>query len=363
MIQLLDQADRDHLARKIILAALGLSEVEDTFVGDTFVRGVSGGQRRRVTVGEMLMSRSPILCGDEISTGLDAASTYDTVQVLLHFARLNDMSRVIALLQPSPETVSLFDEVIVVAEGRVIFSGPIDRVEDYFADLGFQCPPFTDVADFLQLVSTPDGAQKLYQPLPDSGLKPTAPTAEELEVLFQKSEFGERIRKQLQEPFKYVWGNKQSSGTDDSAEKGVIVSPLSEAKALREKYANNFFRSTQLITKRFFVLWLRDKRVIFAATVKNVLMGVSCGGIFFSTDNPISIQGALFQAGMFILLGRFLVIKSKALLLAICSSYFFAFVPMRPRLCYVLFGSGGGSGSILQARRCKLLLGLAIRFR
>jgi hypothetical protein len=215
------------------------------------------------------------------------------------------MSRVIALLQPSPETVSLFDEVIVLAEGRIIFSGPIDRVEDYFADLGFQCPPFTDVADFLQLVSTEDGGAKLYQPSPGSGLPPTAPSAEEMEALFQKREFGERIRNQLNQPLKHVWKTTKESGMD-SLESGEVASRLSELKAVRQKYANNFFRSTQLVTQRFFTLWLRDKRVIMASIVKNVLMGVSCGGIFFSTDNPISIQGALFQAGMFVLLGTFL---------------------------------------------------------
>eukprot|EP00977_Amphora_coffeiformis_P016604 scaffold5169_cov172-Amphora_coffeaeformis.AAC.35 len=302
IIRAADQANRDHLATKLVLTGLGLSEVANTFVGDTLVRGVSGGQRRRVTVGEMMMSRSPILCGDEISTGLDAASTYDTVQVLLHFARQHKMSRVIALLQPSPETVSLFDEVIVLAEGRIIFSGPIESVEDYFADLGFQCPPFTDVADFLQLVSTEDGAAKLYLPPPGSGLPPTAPSAEELESFFRLSAFGDRIQNQLKKPFKYVWKSTHGSGSEES---GEIVSRLSEAKAVNQKYANNFFRSTQIIAMRFFILWLRDKRVIMASTVKNVLMGLSCGGIFFGTDNPISIQGSLFQAGMFVLLGTF----------------------------------------------------------
>jgi ABC-type multidrug transport system ATPase subunit len=82
------------------LVSLGLNEVKDTFVGDTNVRGVSGGQRRRVTVGEMLMNSSPVLCGDEISTGLDAASTYDMCEVLCHLGRLQKFTRIISLLQP-----------------------------------------------------------------------------------------------------------------------------------------------------------------------------------------------------------------------------------------------------------------------
>ena len=64
--RLMKQADADKLRVKIGLLGLGLAGVKDTFVGDSTVRGVSGGQRRRVTVGEMLMERTPVLCGDEI---------------------------------------------------------------------------------------------------------------------------------------------------------------------------------------------------------------------------------------------------------------------------------------------------------
>ena len=75
--------------------------------------------------------------------------------------------------------------------------------------------------------------------------------------------------------------------------------------AVRMKYANRFPRSTLLIIRRFIKLWLRDRRVIIAGVAKNVLMGVSVGGAFFSTDDQLSILGALFQAGLFIMLGTF----------------------------------------------------------
>lgn len=292
----IQEADRSRLGVNMVLASLGLTEVRDTFVGNTAVRGVSGGQRRRVTVGEMITSRQPVLCGDEISTGLDAASTFDMVQVLTHFGKLAQMTRVFALLQPSPETFSLFDEIILVSEGLILYAGPIDEVEDYFAELGYRSPQFMDVADFLQTVSTEDG-KKLYHPVDDSK-RTEPPTVADLANCFKTSQQGKKIRDRLDEPPQYVW--KQD---DRISQHGSIVSQLTLLKQVKKKYANSFFRNTWLNLKRFLLLWTRDKRVIFASAVKNILMGVSVGGVFRDVDDEVSILGALFQSGLFIMLG------------------------------------------------------------
>jgi len=199
--------------------------------------------------------------------------------------------------------VSLFDEVIVMAEGQIVFAGPIEDVEDYFASIGFRSPEFTDVADFLQMVSTGDGAS-LYEP--DSKLKairPDPPTVSELAEIFRDSKFAKKIVDDLHSPLKYVWTETEGS------QHGGEVSNLAMSEAVKNRYANRFPRSTNLILRRFLTLWRRDKRVIIAGAVKNVLMGVSVGGVFFSTDDEISIQGALFQAGLFIMLGTSLLLR------------------------------------------------------
>ena len=245
------------------------------------------------------MSRAPVLCGDAISTGLDAATTYDMIQVILYGGRQRKRTGIFSLLQPSPETVSLFDEVIVLAEGQIIFAGPIEDVEDYFASIGFHCPEFTDVADFLQMVSTDDGAC-LYDP--DETLRtirPDPPTISELAELFRQSAQGMSIIKDLKSPWQYVWKAHEGSKHGNSQVSNLVMSD-----AVRKQYANRFPRSTMLILRRFIVLWLRDKRVILAGAAKNILMGVSVGGAFFNTEDELSIQGAIFQAGLFIMLGK-----------------------------------------------------------
>jgi ABC-type multidrug transport system ATPase subunit len=272
------------------LKLMGLESVKDNLVSQC-----SGGQYRRVTVGEMLNPWTSVLCGDEISNGLDASSTYDMVQSLLYVGRFNRLTRIFSLLQPSPETVSLFDEVVVLAEGRLIFAGPVDQVEDYFAAIGYECPSFVDVADFLQLISSSaEDSRALYK-----GTGP-APSISQLAEVFLKSQQGRRIIDNLEGPHRYLWKENDRVSQHGSS----FVSPVSFSEHVGRRYANSFVLSAMLIVKRFLVLWIRDKRVITVSFMKNVIMGVSVGGVFFNSVDPISIQGALFQALLFVVLGK-----------------------------------------------------------
>lgn len=135
-----------------VLEALGLARVKDTFVGDQDqVRGVSGGEKKRVTVAEMLCVGAPVLCCDEISTGLDAATTYDITLAMGKVTRMVKTIQIVSLLQPPPETVANFDELVVLSNGKVIYFGPLEEVLDHFNSLGYEIPERMDVADWLQV--------------------------------------------------------------------------------------------------------------------------------------------------------------------------------------------------------------------
>jgi len=153
------RADDNNLLVDTFIKILDIDHVKDSFVGNDEIRGVSGGQRRRVAIGEMLMSDSPVICGDEISNGLDAGSTFDIISTISYIGKFREKLQVISLLQPSPEVVSQFDEIILMARGKIIYAGPILQVENYFASLGYLAPMHMDVGDFLQIISTPDGAE------------------------------------------------------------------------------------------------------------------------------------------------------------------------------------------------------------
>jgi ABC-type multidrug transport system ATPase subunit len=85
------------------------------------------------------------------SAGLDSASTVTIVQSLANLAHATDATIIIALLQPEPQVYDLFDDVLLLANGRIAYQGPRLAVEPHFASLGFECTGRKAVADFLQV--------------------------------------------------------------------------------------------------------------------------------------------------------------------------------------------------------------------
>lgn len=104
--------------------------------------------------GELLVGPARVLFMDEISTGLDSATAYEIIKYLRHSTHALGGTTVISLLQPAPETYELFDDIILICEGQIIYQGPREAAQDFFAAMGFRCPERKNIADFLQEVST-----------------------------------------------------------------------------------------------------------------------------------------------------------------------------------------------------------------
>jgi ABC-type multidrug transport system ATPase subunit len=133
----------------LMIELLGLQECQHTIVGNQMLRGVSGGQKKRVTLGETLLTNARSFFLDEISTGLDSATTFDIISALSKWAKLTNSTIVISLLQPPPETFDTFDSLILLREGSVVYHGPRSEVISYFAKYDIRPPQDQDVADFL----------------------------------------------------------------------------------------------------------------------------------------------------------------------------------------------------------------------
>lgn len=104
--------------------------------------------------GEMIVGPAKALFMDEISTGLDSSTTYQIVNSLKQSIHILDGTAVISLLQPAPETFDLFDDIILISDGQVVYHGPREHVLEFFESLGFKCPERKGVADFLQEVGS-----------------------------------------------------------------------------------------------------------------------------------------------------------------------------------------------------------------
>ncbi|KAG2674487.1 hypothetical protein I3843_13G123100 [Carya illinoinensis] len=136
------------------LKILGLDICADIMVGDDMRRGISGGQKKRVTTGEMLVGPAKAFFMDEISTGLDSSTTFQIVKFMRQMVHIMDVTMVISLLQPAPETYDLFDDIILLSEGQIVYQGPRENVLEFFEYVGFKCPERKGVADFLQEVTS-----------------------------------------------------------------------------------------------------------------------------------------------------------------------------------------------------------------
>jgi ABC-type multidrug transport system ATPase subunit len=90
---------------------------------------------------------------DEISTGLDSSTTFQIVNSIKQYVHILNGTVVISLLQPAPETYDLFDDIILLSDGQIVYQGPREQVLEFFDFMGFKCPERKGVADFLQEVS------------------------------------------------------------------------------------------------------------------------------------------------------------------------------------------------------------------
>uniref|UniRef100_A0A803KN58 ABC transporter domain-containing protein n=1 Tax=Chenopodium quinoa TaxID=63459 RepID=A0A803KN58_CHEQI len=158
---------KSSLQTDYILKILGLDTCADTMVGDVMRRGISGGQKKRLTTGEMIVGPTKALFMDEITNGLDSSTAFQIVSCIQQLVHITDASALIALLQPAPETFDLFDDVILMAEGKIVYHGPRDCVLEFFETCGFRCPKRKGIADFLQeVISQKDQPQYWFREEP-----------------------------------------------------------------------------------------------------------------------------------------------------------------------------------------------------
>ncbi|KAL3447762.1 ABC-2 type transporter-domain-containing protein [Aspergillus insuetus] len=142
-------------ARDEILGSLGILHTKKTLVGNEFVRGVSGGERKRVSLAEVMAGQSPLQCWDQSTRGLDASSALDFAKNLRRAADEQRKTMIVTLYQAGNAIYDQFDKVLVLASGLVIYYGPRQHARAYFEEMGFVCGRGANIADFLTSVTVP----------------------------------------------------------------------------------------------------------------------------------------------------------------------------------------------------------------
>lgn len=274
-----------------VLLALGLNGCKDTYVGNASIRGVSGGQKRRVTIGEMAVCSRPVRMMDCISNGLDTATTLDIVRALSAINKIIGDTMVIALLQPPPDVYRLFDEVILLCEGHIIFHGAREQASAYFQSLGYTCPKQVDEADFLQELPTPEGKRFIT----GAGVVHDART---LSKAWKASALYQQILAEMKYP------------TLADAQALEASNPKEWYPDNKEKYATDFWFFFKICLERQWKVVTRDSMFAKARIGQSLLVGAIAGSLFSNirVEDVTTMNGFLFNTILFGALGSFAIL-------------------------------------------------------
>ncbi|KAJ9540247.1 hypothetical protein OSB04_026753 [Centaurea solstitialis] len=261
---------------------LGLDICADITVGDQMRRGISGGQKKRVTTGEMLVGPAKVFFMDEISTGLDSSTTFQIVKYMKQMVHIMDVTMIISLLQPPPETFELFDDIILLSEGQIVYQGPRADILDFFESAGFKCPERKGVADFLQEVTSKKDQEQYW-------FNKNEPyqfvSVAEFGQLFGQFQVGERLYDELAVPY-----NKTN------------VHP---AALVTEKYGISNIELLKANLAREWLLMQRNSFLYIFKTTQITIMSIIAFTVFFRTEmksGQLEDGGKYFGALFFSLL-------------------------------------------------------------
>ncbi|KAF5931109.1 hypothetical protein HYC85_031982 [Camellia sinensis] len=266
-----------------VLKILGLDICSDIMVGDDMRRGISGGQKKRVTTGEMLVGPAKAFFMDEISTGLDSSTTFQIVKFMRQMVHTMDVTMVISLLQPAPETFNLFDDVILLSEGQIVYQGPRENILEFFEYMGFKCPKRKGVADFLQEVTSKKDQEQYW-------FKKNQPyryvSVNDFAQAFNSFHIGQQMTEELRIPYDQSKAHPAALVTESY---GISNRELFKACLSREwllMKRNSFtyiFKTTQITIMATIALTVFLRTEMKTGTVEDA--GKYMGALFFSLIN------------------------------------------------------------------------------
>ncbi|PHJ14739.1 atp-binding cassette g family transporter abcg96, partial [Cystoisospora suis] len=139
------------------LEVLGLKQLADNRVGNESIRGISGGEKRRLTLGLGLMSDAQVLLCDEPTTGLSASDACGVIRTLRRMCLQHSLTVIAVIHQPSIEVLEMFDSLVLLScQGECAYNGRVKDCRAYFERMGYVFPLHRNPADFLSDLLSPE---------------------------------------------------------------------------------------------------------------------------------------------------------------------------------------------------------------
>ena len=279
-----------------LLRMFGMSRTKYTLVGDEYTRGVSGGERKRVSIAETLATKSTVVCWDNSTRGLDSSTALDYAKSLRVMTDISNRTTLVTLYQAGEGIYSLMDKVLVIDEGRCVFQGRAEEAKQYFIDLGYACPDRQTTPDFLTSVTDP--AERSFR----EGFEGKAPkTPEDLERAFKASTHYQRV---LQDVQAYEQELHDTHFADARAFEMTTQEQKSRTVPKKSSYTVSFPRQVLACTQRELWLLWGDPTTLYTKGFIIISNALIVGSLFFGqsldTSGAFSRGGSLFFSILFI---------------------------------------------------------------
>ena len=265
--------------RDVVMAMLGLTHTINTQVGNDFIRGVSGGERKRVSIAEATLCGSPLQCWDNSTRGLDSANALEFCKTLNLMAKYAGTTCAVAIYQASQSAYDVFDKVTVLYEGRQIYFGPTDEAKQFFTDMGFECPERQTTADFLTSLTSP--AERVVK----EGYEKVVPrTPDDFALAWKKSEAYRQLQAEISE-----YDDKYPKG-GEAFSKFVESRKAMQSKNTRTKspYTMSVVEQVDLCVRRGFQRLKGDASLSTSALIGNFIMALIIGSVFYQMPEDTS---------------------------------------------------------------------------
>lgn len=268
----------------------GMTHAMNTLVGNEYIRGVSGGERKRISIIESLATDSSVNCWDNSTRGLDASSALDYARSLRIMTDKCGKATLLTLYQASDAIFDLMDKVLLIDEGRMLFQGPAREAKRYFEDLGYECAHMQTTSDFLTSITVPE--RRRFRP----GWEDRAPKGPiELEAAFRQGTAFKSIEASIAQYEERRNGTDSECGSVEDF-KRTMQSDKSRFVSSKSSYTISLFRQIVLCSQR--QLWQLKGHMapLYIKLISAVVYGLLVGSMFY--DQPQTTQGMYSRGGV-----------------------------------------------------------------
>uniref|UniRef100_A0A087XN88 ATP-binding cassette, sub-family G (WHITE), member 2c n=1 Tax=Poecilia formosa TaxID=48698 RepID=A0A087XN88_POEFO len=250
-----------------ILQDLGLVDCADTKIGTEFLRGVSGGERKRCSIGMELITSPSLLFLDEPTTGLDS-NTANCIIGLLHKLSRRGKTVIFSIHQPRYSIFKQFDHLTLMHKGEIVYAGSTDHALEYFTDIGYQIEPFNNPADFFMDITNGEATSRKQ------------PQTAAME--YRESGLYQNVMQEL-----------------DQVNQSIV--DMDNRKEEAANYNTSFLYQMRVVCGRTVLNLLRNPQTSYAQLVLNIFFAILVGLIYFQM--PLTLpEGLQNRSGAFFFL-------------------------------------------------------------